>query len=82
MTPFIPKRASRNLHWYLIKNFIRFQSYQISCFNMEEHECENAVYTLNPLPFITEDKIIYDQECPVPLKYVYSEDDFWGKDSI
>lgn len=76
-TPFVPRRTSRNLCWYLCKNFIRFQSFQVSCFNMEELECEQVIYTLNPRQYRIKDKEILYASRRVAMKMVYSDDDFW-----
>ena len=79
--PFVLHRTSQNLRWYLIKNMIRFQSYQTSCFNMEENEIEQTIFCLNPAKYQLEDKIVIDRGNKVYIKNVYNEDDFWGVES-
>ena len=78
--PFLPRKISQPLYWYLCKNFIRFQSYQTSCFNMEEQEHEQIIYNLNPFLFQTEDKEIVLNSRQVFMKNIYSSEDFWGLD--
>ena len=78
--PFVLHRTALNLRWYLIKNMIRFQSYQTSCFNMEENEIEQKIFCLNPAKYRLEDKIVMDRGKKVYIKNIYNEDAFWGKE--
>ncbi len=80
LTPYIPRRSSKALRWYLCKNMIRFQSYQKSCFNMEELEEDRVMYTLNPLQYIIEDKKISNGQHWIWMRNIYNADDFWGSD--
>lgn len=75
--PFIPRKRSRHLLSYLVKNFVRFNCYQCSEYNIDDSAKDKIIYCLNPRCFPLTDKIIQKNDHIVKIIHTSNEEEFW-----